>query len=81
MPQIDLGKIKGEDGHTPVKGTDYWTPEDQEGMILFARDTVLGLVDGGFVSFKEGEEPTERKRGFLFGKILADFREVTSDGN
>ena len=29
----DSGEFDGEPGHTPVKGTDYWTTEDQEFII------------------------------------------------
>lgn len=28
MATKNLGKVTGEDGYTPVRGTDYWTVED-----------------------------------------------------
>lgn len=37
-------------------------------------------VSGGYKAFKEGEEPQERGETVLYGKILADYREVKNDG-
>lgn len=36
-----LASLKGQDGHTPVKGTDYWTTEDQTAIVA----DVLAAVD------------------------------------
>lgn len=40
---------KGADGYTPVKGTDYWTEEDQESMVqqvlTVLGTSILGNVD------------------------------------
>ena len=33
--------IRGDDGHTPIKGTDYYTEEDQEKMVADAAALVL----------------------------------------
>ena len=38
----------GNDGYTPIKGTDYWTAEDRQGII----DDVLSFIpDGDEVSY------------------------------
>lgn len=36
-----LASLKGQDGHTPVKGTDYWTTADQTAIVA----DVLAAVD------------------------------------
>lgn len=33
---------KGEDGYTPVKGTDYWTPEDIAEIKGYVDEAILG---------------------------------------
>ena len=36
LPNPTPRKVKGEDGkggYTPIKGTDYWTPEDKAEMV------------------------------------------------
>ena len=46
---IGVPAIKGEpgadgkDGHTPVKGTDYWNEEDKEEVKGFVDDSVVKL--------------------------------------
>ena len=30
---VEIPALKGEDGHTPVKGTDYWTDEDKTEIV------------------------------------------------
>ena len=46
---INIPTVAGTDGKTPVKGTDYWTPADQESMVqqvIAALGTpVYGWVD------------------------------------
>ena len=37
---------------------------------------VIGAGVGGYQYFKAGEEPAGRMKGYLYGKILADYREV-----
>ena len=41
--EILLGNIKGEKGSTPVKGEDYFTPEDVEAIV---EAVLLRLEDG-----------------------------------
>lgn len=36
-----LASLKGQDGYTPVKGTDYWTTADQTAIVA----DVLAAVD------------------------------------
>lgn len=38
----------GTDGHTPVKGTDYWTAQDQAAIV---QDVLDALTDAEEVSF------------------------------
>jgi len=38
----------GNDGYTPVKGTDYWTAEDRQGII---DDVLSSIPDGDEVSY------------------------------
>lgn len=37
-------------------------------------------VSGGYKTFREGGEPETRGDTVLYGKILADYREVTANG-
>lgn len=30
---VEIPALKGEDGHTPVKGTDYWTSDDKAEIV------------------------------------------------
>ena len=55
----------GADGHTPVKGTDYWTEQDKQGIVS---DVVTELIDDTtpaqgkvFSSAKVDEELTDVK--------------------
>lgn len=43
----DVG-LKGTDGHTPVKGTDYWTAADKQEMV---NEVLAALPDGTEVSY------------------------------
>lgn len=48
LPNPEPVKIKGEDGYTPVKGTDYWTETDKAEMVaevLSALPIYKGEVD------------------------------------
>ena len=38
----------GKNGHTPVKGTDYWTAADKQGIVS---DVLAALPDGTEVSY------------------------------
>ena len=44
----DIGEqgIPGEKGYTPVKGTDYWTEEDQNSIKNYI-DNQLGVIENG----------------------------------
>lgn len=33
LPFLELTGEKGDDGYTPVKGTDYWTDEDKNEIV------------------------------------------------
>ena len=39
---------KGDDGHTPIKGTDYWTTADQTAIVA---DVLAALPDGDGVMY------------------------------
>ena len=43
----DVG-LKGENGYTPVKGTDYWTEADKREII---NDVIAALPDGTEVNY------------------------------
>jgi hypothetical protein len=38
---------KGDDGHTPIKGTDYWTTADQTAIVSDVLAAVDELILGG----------------------------------
>ena len=42
-----LASLKGQDGHTPVKGTDYWTTADQTAIVADVLAAVDELILGG----------------------------------
>ena len=39
------GEFKGDPGHTPIKGADYWTEEDIEEIKSGLNETVLGDIE------------------------------------
>ena len=43
-----LASLKGDDGHTPIKGTDYWTTADQASIVA---DVIAALpvYDGSVI--------------------------------
>jgi hypothetical protein len=43
-----LASLKGQDGYTPVKGTDYWTAADQASIVA---DVLAALPDGDGVMY------------------------------
>ena len=72
---------KGDAGYSPVKGTDYWTEEEQESVIAEATERALVLVqnDNEIVSAAFGDELTlddaanRKLRGLnLYGKTGQD---------
>lgn len=45
---VAIAAIKGPAGHTPVKGTDYWTAADKAEIVA---DVIAALPDGTEVSY------------------------------
>ena len=43
-PVLNLGIPRGADGHTPVRGTDYWTDEDRAEIVARAVAEVLEII-------------------------------------
>lgn len=43
-----LESLKGADGYTPVKGTDYWTTEDIAGIQSYIDTQIGGAIDGSY---------------------------------
>lgn len=43
-----LESLKGEEGYTPVKGTDYWTTEDIAGIQSYIDTQIGGAIDGSY---------------------------------
>lgn len=37
--------IDGEDGYTPVKGTDYWTEDDKQEIKTYIDNTIAGIEE------------------------------------
>ena len=49
--EIISGKIptvKGEDGYTPVKGTDYWTADDIAEIQSYIDNQIGGALNGSY---------------------------------
>ena len=42
-----LASLKGQDGYTPIKGTDYWTTADQASIVADVLAAVDELILGG----------------------------------
>ena len=45
---VSIPAIKGTDGHTPVKGKDYWTASDKQEIV---NDVLAALPDGTEVAY------------------------------
>lgn len=45
---VGITAIKGMDGKTPVRGTDYWTEADKQEIVT---DVLAALPDGSEVSY------------------------------
>ena len=43
-----LASLKGQDGYTPIRGTDYWTEADQTAIVA---DVLAALPNGDGVSY------------------------------
>ena len=37
--KYDSGKLKGDPGYTPIKGTDYWTEQDIQEMVTMVANS------------------------------------------
>ena len=37
-----LAKLKGEDGHTPERGVDYWTEADKSEIKAYVDEAIIG---------------------------------------
>ena len=53
----NAGHFDGEDGKTPVRGVDYWTPEDRKPIedATLAATTAAGRADAAAATATEGE--------------------------
>lgn len=89
MKAIALG-TKGDPGHTPVRGEDYWTADDVEELINFVQARIRVPEDGkagkNGKKGKDGETPvkgldyyTPKEREELIAKIQQSIR-VPKDG-
>ena len=45
---VEIPALKGEDGHTPVKGTDYWTDEDKAEIQSYIDAQIGGALNGSY---------------------------------
>ena len=45
---IEVPALKGEDGYTPVKGTDYWTDEDKAEIQSYIDAQIGGALNGSY---------------------------------
>lgn len=57
----DAGRFDGADGKTPVRGVDYWTPEDRKPIedATLAATTAASRADAAAATATEGEEVRE----------------------
>lgn len=50
MAELNLGRVAGTDGYTPVRGTDYWTDTDIAAIESDLRDYIdrqMGVIEHG----------------------------------
>ena len=45
---VEIPALKGEDGYTPVKGTDYWTDEDKAEIQSYIDAQIGGALNGSY---------------------------------
>ena len=45
---VEIPAIKGKDGYTPVKGTDYWTDEDKAEIQSYIDTQIGGALNGSY---------------------------------
>ena len=44
---VGIPALKGKDGYTPVKGTDYWTAEDIAEIKTYCKNYINNEILGG----------------------------------
>lgn len=44
---VEIPALKGKDGYTPVKGTDYWTAEDIAEIKTYCKNYIDNEILGG----------------------------------
>ena len=45
---VEIPALKGEDGYTPVKGTDYWTADDIAEIQSYIDNQIGGALNGSY---------------------------------
>ena len=45
---VEVPALKGEDGQTPVKGTDYWTADDIAEIQSYIDNQIGGALNGSY---------------------------------
>ena len=45
---VEIPALKGKDGYTPVKGTDYWTDEDKAEIQSYIDTQIGGALNGSY---------------------------------
>lgn len=45
---VEVPALKGKDGYTPVKGTDYWTDEDKAEIQSYIDTQIGGALNGSY---------------------------------
>jgi hypothetical protein len=48
MPEINLGRVVGEQGPAPVKGTDYWTDADKAEIVSDVLEAMNDAEEAAF---------------------------------
>ena len=45
---VEIPCLKGKDGYTPVRGTDYWTAEDIAEIQSYIDNQIGGALNGSY---------------------------------
>ena len=45
---VEIPALKGKDGYTPVKGTDYWTADDKAEIQSYIDSQIGGTLNGSY---------------------------------
>ena len=45
---VEIPCLKGKDGYTPVKGTDYWTADDIAEIQSYIDNQIGGALNGSY---------------------------------